>query len=312
MAFAVSGGCIVRQHARPNARLTTSPTTDAIQQCRRGNNTCSYGPADRCCPGLKCMPGPGVNGTCDTCLTRGKEDNVRLHVSFTRGVCEEELGKCHHEGAALAAIPNPALKEYKRYGTASVQAPLTAKSTVTSACNTGRNEVKPIQAVGPHQQGSTLERRNKVPLEKGYSQVDWMRLAKATPAPILRKDITVAEVRQHKTADDAWMIFRNKVYNIGPYLRFHPGGSDILLKVAGRDGTSLFMKYHPWVAISSLMERHLVGLLAQDPTPPPAKPAHAAAAAGADSIHICPTATFRAVDSRARGFSWRGPRSCTT
>ncbi|KAL6747582.1 cytochrome b5-like heme/steroid binding domain-containing protein [Haematococcus lacustris] len=170
----------------------------------------------------------------------------------------------------------PLLAESAKRSSESVamKAPLTAKSTVTSACNTGRNEVKPIQAVGPHQQGSTLERRNKVPLEKGYSQVDWMRLAKATPAPILRKDITVAEVRQHKTADDAWMIFRNKVYNIGPYLRFHPGGSDILLKVAGRDGTSLFMKYHPWVAISSLMERHLVGLLAQDPTPPPAKPAH--------------------------------------
>lgn len=51
----------------------------------------------------------------------------------------------------------------------------------------------------------------QVPLEKGYSQVDWMRVSRATPAPKLRKDITMEEVAQHKTRDDAWMVFRNRV-----------------------------------------------------------------------------------------------------
>jgi len=37
------------------------------------------------------------------------------------------------------------------------------------------------------------------------------------------------------------------VYNITHYLRFHPGGVPLLLKVAGKDGTALFNKYHAWV-----------------------------------------------------------------
>ena len=32
-----------------------------------------------------------------------------------------------------------------------------------------------------------------------------------------------------------------------PYLRFHPGGTPLLLKIAGKDGTALFNKYHAWV-----------------------------------------------------------------
>ena len=38
------------------------------------------------------------------------------------------------------------------------------------------------------------------------------------------------------------MALRGKVYNISPYLRFHPGGAAILLKAAGKDGTALFQK----------------------------------------------------------------------
>ncbi len=33
------------------------------------------------------------------------------------------------------------------------------------------------------------------------------------------------------------------------------------MKVAGKDGTSLFMKYHPWVNIGALMGKCLVGRL---------------------------------------------------
>ena len=56
-----------------------------------------------------------------------------------------------------------------------------------------------------------------------------------------------------------------QVYNITRYLKFHPGGVDILAKVAGKDGTSLFMKYHPWVAGDALLQQCLVGWLAVDP-----------------------------------------------
>lgn len=95
--------------------------------------------------------------------------------------------------------------------------------------------------------------RQKVMYEKGYSQMDWVRLTQKDPdlaglrgAP-LRRDMSLEEVAQHATEDDAWTVLRGRVYNMTPYLRFHPGGVPLLLKVAGRDGTALFNKYHAWV-----------------------------------------------------------------
>lgn len=48
-------------------------------------------------------------------------------------------------------------------------------------------------------------------------------------------------------------VLRGRVYNITPYLRFHPGGVPLLMKAAGRDGTALFNKYHAWWAAGQLL-----------------------------------------------------------
>jgi hypothetical protein len=56
-----------------------------------------------------------------------------------------------------------------------------------------------------------------------------------------------------------------------------------LMCTAGKDGTSLFMKYHPWVAIDALMEKHLIGLLQAPDTPAGTSPS------GASPAPISPT-----------------------
>ena len=80
--------------------------------------------------------------------------------------------------------------------------------------------------------------RQKLPMEKGYSQMDWMRLAKSNPrlggaspsrpcqasagpqrsdqgrtsaGGLRRGKISRAEVAQHATKDDAWTSLRGKV-----------------------------------------------------------------------------------------------------
>ncbi|MEW5300991.1 MAG: hypothetical protein WDW36_003877 [Sanguina aurantia] len=69
-----------------------------------------------------------------------------------------------------------------------------------------------------------------IALEKGYSQVDWLKLSRTHPdlnglgGAALRKNITMGEVAQHSSAEDGWMVLKGKVYNVGPYARFHPGG----------------------------------------------------------------------------------------
>lgn len=66
-----------------------------------------------------------------------------------------------------------------------------------------------------------------------------------------------------------------QVYNVTPYLRFHPGGVDYLMLGAGKDATALFNKYHRWVNVDMMMNACLVGLLA--PRRPAAEQARQAA-----------------------------------
>jgi cytochrome b involved in lipid metabolism len=47
-------------------------------------------------------------------------------------------------------------------------------------------------------------------------------------------------LKQHNKKDDAWTAISGKVYNVTPYLPYHPGGEKELMRVAGRDGTKLF------------------------------------------------------------------------
>jgi cytochrome b involved in lipid metabolism len=102
---------------------------------------------------------------------------------------------------------------------------------------------------------------------KGFALHDWKRLlttakdlAQRQGAPI-RRDITIEEVKQHNKVHDGWMILRGKVYNIGPYLHYHPGGVNIMKGILGKDGTQLFDKYHRWVNIEGLIGPLLLGVL---------------------------------------------------
>jgi cytochrome b involved in lipid metabolism len=59
---------------------------------------------------------------------------------------------------------------------------------------------------------------------------------------------------------DAWTVLGGKVYNITPYLPYHPGGEPELMKAAGRDGTKLFGEVHPWVNWEGMLEGCLIGI----------------------------------------------------
>jgi cytochrome b involved in lipid metabolism len=63
----------------------------------------------------------------------------------------------------------------------------------------------------------------------------------------------------------AWSSYQGKVYNITPYLPFHPGGEPELMKAAGRDGGNLFMEVHPWVNWEGMMGQScVVGILVSE------------------------------------------------
>ena len=103
--------------------------------------------------------------------------------------------------------------------------------------------------------------RKKVPMEQGYSGQSWMALSQSLPRSAPRR-ISLAEVAKHNKREDCWIALRGRVYDITRYARYHPGGVDMILKAAGRDGTSLFDKYHPWVNFEFLLGNCWVGVLA--------------------------------------------------
>ncbi|XP_043721788.1 cytochrome b5 domain-containing protein RLF-like [Telopea speciosissima] len=109
--------------------------------------------------------------------------------------------------------------------------------------------------------------RAKVPFEKGYSQMDWLKLTRTHPdlagikGQSNKRLISMDEVKQHQQEGSTWTVLKGHVYNISPYMKFHPGGVDMLMKAAGKDCTSLFNKYHAWVNAEFLLEKCLVGTL---------------------------------------------------
>lgn len=66
-------------------------------------------------------------------------------------------------------------------------------------------------------------------------------LKKVFPARMCRVTLIIT-FAQHNTTEDAWSAFNGRVYNITPYLDFHPGGVKELMRCAGRDGTKLFSR----------------------------------------------------------------------
>ena len=58
------------------------------------------------------------------------------------------------------------------------------------------------------------------------------------------KEITLDEVEAHNKPDDLWIAVDGKVYDMTAYHKLHPGatGPDIIIKNAGQDATSGFMK----------------------------------------------------------------------
>ncbi|XP_059620021.1 cytochrome b5 [Phlebotomus argentipes] len=53
---------------------------------------------------------------------------------------------------------------------------------------------------------------------------------------------TREEISQQNGRDgkDCWLIIKNSVYNVTNYLQDHPGGDDLILEWAGKDGTKAF------------------------------------------------------------------------
>ncbi|KAJ8290870.1 hypothetical protein GJAV_G00018630 [Gymnothorax javanicus] len=108
--------------------------------------------------------------------------------------------------------------------------------------------------------------RSKVLLKPGRSLMDWIRFSKSgrdlTGLRGRLIEVTEEELKKHNTREDCWTCIRGMVYNVSPYMEYHPGGEAELMKAAGADGTELFDQVHRWVNYESMLKECLVGRMA--------------------------------------------------
>ncbi|KAH8021288.1 hypothetical protein HPB51_014482 [Rhipicephalus microplus] len=118
-------------------------------------------------------------------------------------------------------------------------------------------------APGNPTMSATGSGRVKVSLGPGRSLMDWIRLTHANPnlSGVNGRflEVTYEELMKHNKKDDAWICLKGRVYNVTPYMEYHPGGVDELLKGVGKDATDLFNQVHKWVNFESMLEKCLIG-----------------------------------------------------
>ncbi|PVH89498.1 hypothetical protein DL98DRAFT_401881 [Cadophora sp. DSE1049] len=139
--------------------------------------------------------------------------------------------------------------------------------------NSGSSSLSSSLAPPPTHTSIPTKPRRKVLLTPGHSPLDWARLSSSPTAnlrglpadtPYIRVPPSLLKQYTGRKGKDAWTVLGGKVYNITPYVPYHPGGGPELLKAAGRDGTKLFGEVHPWVNWEGMLEPCLVGIAVEE------------------------------------------------
>ncbi|KAL1858576.1 hypothetical protein Plec18170_002776 [Paecilomyces lecythidis] len=112
----------------------------------------------------------------------------------------------------------------------------------------------------------------------------------------MAKTFSKDEVSSHNKSDSLWVVIDEDVYDLSKFQDEHPGGKKILQRVAGKDASKQFWKYHNEGILKKYKGKLQIGSLdskkaAAAPAPAPAKkeapkaaPAAAAAATPAKPV----------------------------
>lgn len=152
----------------------------------------------------------------------------------------------------------------------SLRPPPSAAASLRAPPNSNRSTSGTLAPTQVTIRPPTSSSLRKVVLEPGFSPLDWAALTSNPnnklrgvnlPPTLIRVTPSMLKAQKGRKGRDAWTSFQGKVYNITPYLPFHPGGKGELLRGAGRDSGKLFMEIHPWVNFDAIMGECLVGIL---------------------------------------------------
>ncbi|KAI9716569.1 MAG: hypothetical protein M1812_005300 [Candelaria pacifica] len=89
----------------------------------------------------------------------------------------------------------------------------------------------------------------------------------------MAQTLDAKEVAKHNHPESCWVILYDQVYDVTNFLPNHPGGSKIILKLAGRDATEEYDPIHPPGTLEeSLPPEAKLGAIDPDTLPKPDEP----------------------------------------
>lgn len=181
-------------------------------------------------------------------------------------------GAPKHSTAELSMPPPPRPMPKSPKASATLRPPPSQASTLRAPTTQTR---QPSSSLAPST--STLPPSSrpskKVLLEPGHSPLDWANLTRYPPTRsflrgsdvppnLIRVTPSLLKAHNGRKGNNAWGVFGGRVYNITPYLDFHPGGRPELMRAAGNEkGQELFMEAHPWVSWENMLGECCVGIL---------------------------------------------------
>lgn len=107
------------------------------------------------------------------------------------------------------------------------------------------------------------------PVAEAKDDSGWMKAPAPKEVPSKKKErhnieiVSRADVADHNTENDAWIIIDGDVYDVTNYLKFHPGGAESIMINVGDDATEDFLAIHSEKA-KTLLENFYVGSLGKD------------------------------------------------
>jgi len=72
---------------------------------------------------------------------------------------------------------------------------------------------------------------------------------------------TRKQIAKHNTITDCWVSIDDKVYDLTEFISLHPGGRDIIMKVAGQDATLMFYQFGHSEYARTTMNKYCIGEL---------------------------------------------------
>ena len=89
------------------------------------------------------------------------------------------------------------------------------------------------------------------------------RAGSRTGAAPAEASYSLAQVANHASASDCWVVVSGKVYDVTSYAAIHPGGAQAITSLCGTDATAVFSQVPAHQGAGAALSQYYVGALAQ-------------------------------------------------